>query len=256
MLEKTTILEVKINLMQIEELLEFISKTIQYNRVATLGYVNAHAMILASENARFKDFLNHADVVFCDGFGINLAAKVLGKPSPPRLTPPDWIGDLLALCTENKFRIFILGAEPGVSEKAVEKLKHGFLGIEVCGFEHGYFDKKQDSIENNRVVEKINNAQPDILIVGFGMPTQEYWIEENRSKLNVSVILPVGALIDHLGGTVKRAPKWMTNHGLEWLGRLIFEPKRLWRRYIIGLPKFVFLVLEEFFLRKSMNREG
>ena len=117
----------------------------------------------------------------------------------------------------------------------------------VAGADHGYFNKAFDNLENDRVVNNINDVRPNILFVGFGMPMQERWIMENRDRLDVNVIMPVGAMFDYLAGTVPRAPKWMTDHGLEWLGRLIIEPRRLWKRYLIGNPFFLWRVLKQKF---------
>jgi N-acetylglucosaminyldiphosphoundecaprenol N-acetyl-beta-D-mannosaminyltransferase len=100
------------------------------------------------------------------------------------------------------------------------------------------------------VLEEINQLSPDILLVGFGMPRQEKWLSENWEQIHAHVFLTGGAVFDYVSGEVKRAPKWMTDHGFEWLGRLIIEPGRLWKRYILGLPYFLFLVLKEDFRRK------
>lgn len=93
------------------------------------------------------------------------------------------------------------------------------------------------------VIEKINKVRPNILLVGFGMPVQEYWLQENWEKIDTNIALTGGAVFDYLSGELRRAPRWMTDHGLEWLGRLIIEPRRLWKRYIIGLPLFFLRVL-------------
>lgn len=108
---------------------------------------------------------------------------------------------------------------------------------------HGFFDKGTESAESREVVAMINAAKPDILVVGFGMPAQEKWIAENLSQLNVHLAIPVGAFFDYLAEDVVRAPRWMTDNGLEWLGRLFIEPRRLWKRYIVGNPLFLWRIL-------------
>lgn len=115
--------------------------------------------------------------------------------------------------------------------------------FQVVGTHDGYFDKSVDSQENQMVIEKINKVRPNILLVGFGMPVQEYWLQENWEKIDTNIALTGGAVFDYLSGELRRAPRWMTDHGLEWLGRLIIEPRRLWKRYIIGLPLFFLRVL-------------
>ena len=103
---------------------------------------------------------------------------------------------------------------------------------------HGLLQQNSGHPENEAVIQAINTAKPDILLVGFGMPLQEKWIMDNFERLDVKVIMPVGAAFDYVSGNVRRAPRWMTDHGFEWLGRLMIEPQRLWKRYIIGIPIF------------------
>jgi N-acetylglucosaminyldiphosphoundecaprenol N-acetyl-beta-D-mannosaminyltransferase len=150
---------------------------------------------------------------------------------------------------KNGLKLYILGAKPGVAEKARDFFLNKYPGLYIVGIHHGYFNKGINNLENNIVVQDINEKKPDILIVGFGMPMQEYWISENWGQMNVPVVLPVGALIDYMARVVPRAPRWMTDHGLEWLGRLIIEPRRLWKRYLLGNPIFLWRVLQQRFGR-------
>ena len=216
-------------------------------------YVNIHAINLAQDHAWFRNFVNGSEVVYCDGFGIKWGARLLGLRIPERLTPPDWISMLAAECTRKHYSLFLLGAHPGVGELAGVTLKQQFTGLNIAGIQHGYFDKSNDSKENEAVLQAINDARPDILLVGLGMPLQEHWLMENWERLNVKVALPVGALFDYLAGKFPRAPHWMTDHGLEWLGRLIIEPGRLWRRYLLGNPRFVWLVLKQWLSRMHVE---
>ena len=124
-------------------------------------------------------------------------------------------------------------------------LKQQFTDLSIAGAQHGYFDKSPDSVENEAVLQAINATRPDILLVGLGMPLQERWLMENWDRIEAKVALPVGALFDYLAGEFPRAPRWMTDHGLEWLGRLIIEPRRLWRRYLLGNPRFLWQVLKQ-----------
>ncbi|MEW6217607.1 MAG: WecB/TagA/CpsF family glycosyltransferase [Candidatus Bipolaricaulota bacterium] len=208
-----------------------------------IAYVNAHAVNLAHDLPWFREFLDSCDVVYCDGFGVSLAAWLLGQKVPPRHTPPDWIGDLCKRAEAEGLSMFMLGASPGVADKAADRLREHAPGLKIAGIHHGYFNKVRDGSENLAVVRAINLARPNILLVGFGMPLQEQWILQNREELRVGAILTVGALFDHLAGEVKRAPRWMTDRGLEWLGRLVIEPRRLWRRYLLGNPRFLMRVM-------------
>jgi N-acetylglucosaminyldiphosphoundecaprenol N-acetyl-beta-D-mannosaminyltransferase len=115
--------------------------------------------------------------------------------------------------------------------------------LKIVGIQDGYFNKTAGSAENEAVVRDINAAHPDILIVGLGMPLQEKWLLDNWNQMDAQVALPVGAMIDYLAHETRRAPRWMTDHGLEWLGRLVYEPGRLWERYLVGNPRFLLRVL-------------
>ncbi len=143
------------------------------------------------------------------------------------------------LCT-----FFLLGAKPGIADKAAQKLIDRFPDLKITTH-HGYFDKTTDSEENQRIIRKINASKANILVVGFGMPLQEKWLKENWDSLNVNIGFPAGALFDYISGELKRGPRWMTNNGLEWLARLLIEPRRLFWRYVIGNTLFLYLVLKE-----------
>jgi len=126
------------------------------------------------------------------------------------------------------------GVSPGVADQAALKLITKYPQLLIVGTYHGYFDKTHGSQENELIVQAINRLDVDILLVGMGMPVQEKWLKENWPRLNCRVALPIGAAFDYLAGTTRRAPHWLTDHGFEWLGRLLVEPGRLWRRYVVG----------------------
>ncbi len=227
----------------LDETLHEIEKAIKGNQRVVVANANIHALNLAYKYPWFREFLNRSDVVFCDGVGVQLGARLLGQRLQQRFTPPDWLGRLAALCAERGFSIYLLGARSGVAEKAAAKLREASPALRVAGCQHGYFDKTAGSSENEAVVAEINRLSPDLLLVGFGMPLQERWLADNLQRLNVRVALPVGAAFDYVAGEVRRAPRWMTDHGLEWLGRLVVEPRRLWKRYLLGIPLFFWRVL-------------
>lgn len=237
------LLGVKISRLSLNYILEHITETIQSNRKAIISNVNIHALNTAFENSRFRHFLNNASLVFCDGFGVKLGGQLVGQPIPARFTPPDWIDALSLVCIENNFSMFLLGAKPGIADKAAKKLQERFPSLSIVGVHHGYFNKRLGHYENEQVVAMINAAKPNILLVGFGMPMQEYWLEENWPKIQANIGLPIGAAIDYIAGEVARGPRLMTDHGFEWLSRLIIEPRRLWKRYIIGNPLFFWRLL-------------
>jgi N-acetylglucosaminyldiphosphoundecaprenol N-acetyl-beta-D-mannosaminyltransferase len=240
--ERISILGVRVDLISLDELLQYISFIINSQQKAIITYINVHAVNIAYGLGWFKNFINHSQIVFCDGFGVKWAARILTGKILQRLTPPDWFDRLVGKCAEDGISIFLLGTRQEVVEKFAVVLKGKYPRLIIAGVQHGFFDKKATSSDNQEVLAKINALQPDILIVGFGMPAQEKWIAENWENLQVKIVIPVGAMFDYLAGVVNRAPRWMTDNGLEWLGRLWIEPGRLWKRYVIGIPLFLWRI--------------
>ncbi len=253
------VLGVHVHNLSVDELIAGIRHAIRTQQKKFVTYANVHAINLAQVNRAFFDCLNDAaDIVFCDGFGVKWGAEFLGHAMPHRYTPPDWIPQLCELCVQNNFSLYLVGSKPGVAESAARKMMADTAArfpsapaLRVVGTHHGYFDKRSDSTENQAVINAINAAHADILLVGFGMPTQEFWLAQNLPQLNVNVALTGGAFFDYISGELKRAPKWMTNNGLEWLGRLIAEPRRMWRRYVLGNPIFIARILRQRFLNRE-----
>lgn len=245
------LLDVRIHTLGVAELVSGIRHTIQTNQKRLISYANVHAINMAHEDTRFMHFLNReADIVFCDGFGVKWGATLLGLKLPHRFTPPDWIPQLCELCVRNNFSMYFIGSRAGVTQKAADLLIARTAAafpdlprLRIVGTANGYFDKTPGHPENEAVIADINAAKPDILMVGFGMPMQEYWLADNWHKFNIHIALTGGAIFDYISGEMQRPPKWMTDNGLEWLGRLIAEPRRMWKRYLIGNPQFLSRVI-------------
>jgi N-acetylglucosaminyldiphosphoundecaprenol N-acetyl-beta-D-mannosaminyltransferase len=200
-------------------------------------------MNLAYERPWLVDILNEADLVYCDGDGVVLGARLLGQHLPGRITLADWLWELADFAQARGYSLFFLGAREGVAARAAERLCERFPELKIAGTHHGYFDKAADSAENQAVLRLIADSKPDILIVGYGMPIQEKWLHENWPKLETHIAIAGGAIFDFISEELKRAPTWMNDHGLEWLGRLLVEPGRLWQRYLVGNPLFLGRVL-------------
>jgi N-acetylglucosaminyldiphosphoundecaprenol N-acetyl-beta-D-mannosaminyltransferase len=239
------LLGVRIHTLRRDELLERIAAVIAARERAIITYANVHALNLAYNLPWFRALLNQSALVFCDGFGVKWGARLVGARLPERFTPPDWIARLVEIACRDDFSVFMIGARAGVAERVAAQFKRRFPDVRIAGTHHGYFDKTPNSAENQAVIQAINATKPDLLIVGFGMPTQERWLFDNWVQLDVNVGLTAGAAFDYLAGEVPRAPSWMTDHGLEWLGRLVAEPRRLWRRYLVGNPLFLYRVLRQ-----------
>ena len=214
-------------------------------RKALVLNANVHCLNIAWEQDWYRELLNEADIVFCDGAGVQLAARLLGHRIPQRITYADWMWELGHFAERNGYSFFFLGGRPGVAEVAANRLTERFPELKVTGVEHGFFDKSHGSEENEAIVARINAVGPDILIVAFGMPLQEKWLSENWESIQAKVALTGGAVFDYVSGRLRRAPAWMRRIGFEWLARLLIEPSRLWRRYLVGNPRFLWRVARQ-----------
>lgn len=239
------VLGVKLSLLDEQGILRAVGDLVASGEKCTIASGNIFSFNLAYEHQWLRDYLNQADIVRLEGEGLRLGAWMLGHKTPRRIVFADFIRDLARFAEERGLSTFFLGARPGVADKAAACLLERCPNLRMVGTHHGYFDKTQASAENEMVIQTINVARPNLLFVGFGMPLQEEWLSGNRERLEANVVFTCGALFDFVSGELRRAPPWMINHGLEWLGRLVLEPRRLWRRYLIGNPLFLWRVLKQ-----------
>ena len=205
----------------------------------TFFYVNAHCLNIAAIDSQYKRILQQASLVYSGGLGPVIASRILGQGLPERTPTPDFIDKVFATAQKKGWSIYLLGTHTHSLEKTVAKLRDTFPKLAIVGYHHGFFTKE----EEGQVVEDINLKQPRILIVGMGTPRQEKFIAENIYRINAQTFWAVGALFDVISEELPRAPLWIQSIGLEWLFRLFQEPKRLWRRYIIGNTVFVLRVI-------------
>ena len=242
---RVNVLGVGVDALTVEDLDAQIGRLVRRRGPALVLNVNANCLNLCHEDPALRDFLNRAEVVFCDGAGVMLAARILGRRIPERITYADWAWRLAAFAAARGFSLYLLGARPGVAEEAARRLKGRYPALKIAGVHHGYFDHSPGSPQNEAVVERINASSPDILLVGLGMPLQEYWLMENRHRLDAGVVLTGGAVFDYVSGRLRRGPRLLNESGFEWLARLLIEPRRLWRRYLVGNPLFLLRVLKQ-----------
>ena len=205
---------------------------------AELFFVNAHCLNLAYSDCAYRGILNHADAVWPDGSGVRTAGRLLGFDVPENVNGTD----LFPLLCNGRRSLYLLGARPGVAEAAAENVRRLYPAARIAGTHHGYF---ANADEERRTIDEINAANPDLLLVAFGVPAQEKWIDAHRKELHCGAALAVGGLLDFVSGRIPRAPLWMRRAGIEWIYRLYQEPVRLFRRYVLGNPLFLFRVLKE-----------
>ncbi|WP_181378316.1 WecB/TagA/CpsF family glycosyltransferase [Teichococcus aestuarii] len=214
---------------------------------------NAHLLTVARDLPWLSELYDGADIAFCDGAGVQLAARLLHGRLFHRTTPPEWLPDVAAVLAPEGCTLYWLGGKPGVVERAAESYA-GQTGLCSVGCQHGFFDHRAGSEDNARIVRHINETQPDILLINMGMPLQERWLYDHWHLLEVPVAITAGALVDHAAGHVRRPPRWVANLGLEWAVRLAVEPRRLWRRYMLGLPVFGVHILGELAMKKRERK--
>jgi len=236
---RVSVLGVPVDPVTVEMLHARIRQFVRCRARATIFHANVRAVTLAGRDVRFAALLRKADLVVCDGYGVLFGARVLGDRLPARITYADWAWQLAAWCEAERLSLFLLGARPGVAETAAARLQARCPRLRIAATHHGYFDKRANGPETAAVIDAINASRPDLVIVGFGMPTQERWVDEHRHRIEAPVVLTGGAVFDYVSGRLRRAPGWMTDHGLEWLGRLLIEPRRLLPRYAVENPLFV-----------------
>jgi exopolysaccharide biosynthesis WecB/TagA/CpsF family protein len=208
---------------------------------AWIAVENAHALNIAASDPKHLAVLRRADMVLNDGKGTLLAARLLGSSFPEDLNGNFFTPLLLRRAAERGWSVFFLGAGPGVAEQAATRLTSNEPRLNIVGTRDGFIQPGEDEA----VIKEISESGADLLLIGMGMPRQEQWLDNHVSATGVRLASTVGAFFDFQAGVVPRAPGWMNRLGLEWLYRLYKEPRRLWRRYLIGNPLFVWRVLAQ-----------
>lgn len=196
--------------------------------------INAHVCNTAAADPDFARLIDSSDLNYPDGQSVVWAARLLGTQMPERVATTDLIYPLIAQLAARRKRVFFFGGPPGIAEAAAQRLRVAYAGVEIRA-EHGYLT----GIQTARLIGEINDWRPDVLFVGLGDPLQQRWVARYREQLSVPAILTCGGLFDWTSGANRRPPQWMISGGLEWLWRVLLEPRRLSRRYLIGNPLFL-----------------
>lgn len=203
-------------------------------------FVNAHCINTAAVNAKYQSVLHDKDVLlFADGIGMRLASKFAGHQLVDNVNGTDLFPLICRDAANSGVKLALLGAHPGIAQRCADNMRDQFPNLEIALTQDGYF-----SVDNETgIIKTINDSNAQILFVAMGVPRQELWIARNADKLHVPIVLGVGALFDFYSGAMPRAPKKMRQLGLEWLFRLIMEPRRMFARYILGNPVFMMRVI-------------
>lgn len=229
---------VTINDLSAEETITFCENCLDSNENKSIFFLNAHCFNVSLKDDEYLTALKKCDLLLNDGVGIKIGAKLIGKNFKENMNGTDFIPHILALAARRGKKVFLLGSEDGIAEKAKREIELRIPNINILGYESGYFGPEKEEEILNRL------KCVDILIVGMGVPRQEKWVHTNRNKLsNIKVIVAGGAIIDFYAGKFPRAPKILQKRHMEWIYRMAMEPRRLFKRYALGNFKFLSHVL-------------
>lgn len=231
------LLKVRVNDVNMRDTLSLCDDFIHSRTPHHIITLDASMCVMAEQDEKLRKIIEDSALITPDSVGILWACKRTGNPLRGRVSGVELVERLCSLSPERGYRLFFFGAAPGVADQAAEKMRLKYPGCEIVGTRNGFFTDKDD----NDIVEQIQKAKPDILCVALGIPKQERWISEHIHKLEVPISIGVGGTFDVLSGNVRRAPMWMRKLSLEWLHRLISNPKKIGK--VMTLPKFVLLVL-------------
>ncbi len=206
-----------------------------------MAFVNPDCLNVAWKNGEYRNALLEADRVLPDGIGIHLGCRMLGQALQANVNGTDMFPLLCEAAAREQLPIYLLGARPDIAQAAAENMVQRYPQLKIVGARDGYFQPE----EEEAVVDAINCSGARILLVAFGAPRQELWLRRWRDRLVPPVSMGVGGLFDFYSGRIARAPVWMREMGLEWVFRLMQEPGRMWRRYVIGNPLFLFRVRQQ-----------
>ena len=246
---RITICNIPVDVLTMKETIQKIDKAIIGRDTIHHVVINAVKVVNAQKDEELKQSIINCDIINADGQGIVWASRFLNKPLPERVAGIDLMEELVKLSAEKNYRIFFLGAKEEIVTKVVGIYSRKYGKNIIGGYRNGYFANEEEV----EIAKQIYDSNADILFVAMNSPKKEIFLNTYKDTFHVPFIMGVGGSFDVVAGLVKRAPDWMQNWGLEWLFRTSQEPRRLWRRYLFGNTKFIYLVLKEKLKQISMR---
>jgi glycosyltransferase, WecB/TagA/CpsF family len=243
-MEKQQLLNTYVNNVSMDETLEEICHLIDIKKKSYIVAVNVDVVIKLEKDDYLKKITNEADLTLVDGKPLIWISKWHKNPVKAKISGSDLVPELCKIASEKGYSIFIVGGKEGIADKAKKNLEKDLPQIKVVGMYSPPFGFEKNYEELNKINKMISSFHPDIVIACFGCPKQEKWIYENYKKYDAIISICAGATVDFLAGNVTRAPKWMREWGLEWMYRLLQEPKRLFKRYLVDDVKIIGLILK------------
>ena len=245
---RISLLNTFVDNLSMDETLRAVNKVIIDKQQIHHTVVNAGKIVALQKDLILRNSVNSADIINADGQAVVWASRFLGKPLKERVAGVDLMERIVEEAFKNNYRIFFFGAKEEVVQEVVKMYIQKYSSEIIAGYRNGYF-KKEEEIS---IAKQIIDSRANILFVAISSPTKENFLFDHKQLLSkVNFIMGVGGSFDVVAGIVNRAPVWMQNFGLEWFYRLIQEPKRMWKRYLLGNSKFIFLVLQEKFKNKT-----
>lgn len=249
-MNRINILNTKVDNYNTQETLDIIEVAIKEKKQIHHVVVNAGKIVAMQSDLKLRNSVNSSDLINADGQAVVWASKILGKPLKERVAGIDLMISLVELAYKRNYKIFFFGAKEEVVKQVVDKYSEEYSPNIIAGYRSGYFKKSNEK----DIANQIAKSGANILFVAISSPTKENFLFENKELLNsVNFIMGVGGSFDVVSGKVKRAPLWMQRFGLEWFYRFIQEPNRMWKRYLVGNSKFIFLVFKEKFGKQNKS---
>ncbi|QHI71302.1 WecB/TagA/CpsF family glycosyltransferase [Aminipila terrae] len=226
-----------VDALSLDETIQAVERIISERKPTQHVVINASKVNIMQKDKKLTDIINSCSLINADGASIVWASKVLGIPLKERVTGIDLFMSLIELANEKKYKIYLFGAKEEVIIRVKEIFETKYPNLNITGYRNGYFAESDEPA----IVENMAESRADMMFVAFSSPKKEYWVNKYINQLNIPFVMGVGGSFDVVAGVTERAPIWMQQHSLEWFYRLIQEPRRMWRRYIIGNAKFVLL---------------
>lgn len=241
---KEQFLNTYINNVTMDETIENIEYIIQNKKKSYIVPINVDVLMKIENDEKLKRIIDEADMVLVDGKPLIWISKIKKNQIKEKVSGSDLVPKLCEISNKNGYSIFIIGGKEGVAKAAKQKLEEKYSNINIVGTYSPPFGFENDQEELNKINKMISSVKPDLLFACFGCPKQEKWIYDNYNKYEATVSICAGATVDFLAENIKRAPKWMSDCGLEWFYRFLQEPKRLFRRYFIDDIKIIKLLFK------------
>lgn len=255
-MNKVDLFGIRFDNFDFHDLLAYIELAIEKRDPTYVLTCNVDHLVKLRSDYHFRRVYEEAGATIADGMPIVWASRLLGKPLKRRVSGSDILPELGYALERKRYRIYFLGAAEGVAAEAKQRLLERFPALHIVGCYSPPIGFEQDDEECGRIVGLLREANPDLVFVGVGSPKQEKWIHRYCREYGAPVSIGIGASFDFLAGRIKRAPAVFRRSGLEWLWRLVREPKRLWRRYLVEDTRFAALLIRELKNNKRRERHG